>query len=50
MFRSVCAGGSAGVAIPGGFEEVCRCGTKCGTWEARLTVRLGDLEGFFQPK
>ena len=41
-----------GVTIPGGVQELCRCGTEgCGQWAwcYGLEVGLDDLRGLFQP-
>ena len=42
-----------GGSIPGGVEEVCRCGTKghdlVGNIGGRWVVELDDLGGLFQP-
>lgn len=45
--------GSGGVTIPGGSQEMCKCGTKeqglVGSVGGRWMFGLGDLRGLFQP-
>ena len=45
------AQGGGGITVPGGVQELQRCGTEgCGQWARWAEVGLGgDLRGLFQP-